>query len=154
MTRHYPELGRASDWSCRVGNLIQSIRSTTQIWIVTRHQYGISALVSNYRRVWGLVEMTCGLVHTRYSLPEWQAVKLTFFAPCKAGLLNEFITFQLKFLSILKICYGGDVPTCYYRKECGKVSSLKEESCQVSCVKRGTALKLNYEVKAPGSILR
>lgn len=52
-----------------------------------------------------------------------------------------------------KICYGGDVPTCYYRKECGKVSSLKEESCQVSCVKRGTALKLNYEVKAPGSIL-
>ena len=25
--------------------------------------------------------MTCGLVHTSYSLPEWQAVKLTFFAP-------------------------------------------------------------------------
>ena len=24
--------------------------------------------------------MTCGLVHARYSLPEWQAVKLTFFA--------------------------------------------------------------------------
>ena len=29
----------------------------------------------------GLVEMTCGLVHASYSLPEWQAVKLTFFAP-------------------------------------------------------------------------
>ena len=26
--------------------------------------------------------MTCGLVHARYSLPEWQAVKQTFFAPC------------------------------------------------------------------------
>ena len=26
--------------------------------------------------------MTCGLVHASYSLPEWQAVKLTFFAPC------------------------------------------------------------------------
>ena len=25
--------------------------------------------------------MTCGLVHASYSLPEWQAVKLTFFAP-------------------------------------------------------------------------
>ena len=46
---------------------------------------------SNYRRivinpatkrVLGLVEMTCGLVHASYSLPEWQAVKLTFFAPC------------------------------------------------------------------------
>ena len=46
MTRHYPDLGSASDWSCRVGNLIQPIRSTTQIWVVMRHQYGISALVS------------------------------------------------------------------------------------------------------------
>ena len=26
--------------------------------------------------------MTCGLVHANYSLPEWQAIKLTFFAPC------------------------------------------------------------------------
>ena len=46
MTRHYPDLGRASDRLCRVGNLIQPIRSTTQIWVMTRHQYGISALVS------------------------------------------------------------------------------------------------------------
>ena len=46
MTRHYPDLGRASDRSCRVGNLIQPIRSRNQIWIMTRHQYGISALVS------------------------------------------------------------------------------------------------------------
>ena len=45
---------------------------------------------SNYRRTvinpahqifGGLVEMTFGLVHASYSLPEWQAVKLTFFAP-------------------------------------------------------------------------
>ena len=28
----------------------------------------------------GLVEMTCGLVQASYSLPEWQAVKLTFLA--------------------------------------------------------------------------
>ena len=46
MARHYPDLGSASDWSYRVGNLIQPIRSTTQIWVMTRHQYGISALVS------------------------------------------------------------------------------------------------------------
>ena len=43
---HYPDLGTASYWLCRVGNLIQPIRSTTQIWEVTCHQYGISALVS------------------------------------------------------------------------------------------------------------
>ena len=30
--------------------------------------------------------MTFGLVHTRYSLPDWQAVKLTFFALCKRGV--------------------------------------------------------------------
>ena len=39
------DLGSASDWSCRMGNLIQPIRSTTQIWVVRRHQFGISGLV-------------------------------------------------------------------------------------------------------------
>ena len=33
------------------------------------------------KRVLGLVEVTRGLVHASYSLPEWQSVKLTFFAP-------------------------------------------------------------------------
>ena len=42
---------------------------------------------ANQKRVLGLVEMICGLVHAIYSLPEWQAVKLTFFAPCKAVML-------------------------------------------------------------------
>ena len=46
MTHHYPDLGSASDWSCRLGNLIQPIRCTTQIWVVTGHQCGISALIS------------------------------------------------------------------------------------------------------------
>ena len=42
MTCHYPALGRAyfSDWLCRLGNLLQpEIRNTTQIWVVTRHQF-------------------------------------------------------------------------------------------------------------------
>ena len=30
----------------------------------------------------GLVEMISGLVNVSFSLPEWQAVKTTFFAPC------------------------------------------------------------------------
>ena len=33
------------------------------------------------KRVLRLIEMTCGLVHSSYSLPEWQAVILIFFAP-------------------------------------------------------------------------
>ena len=32
----------------------------------------------------GLVEMTSGLVNASFSLPELQAVKMIFFAPCCA----------------------------------------------------------------------
>ena len=46
MTCHYLDLGSASDWSCWKGNLLQPIRSATKVWVVTCHQYGISALVS------------------------------------------------------------------------------------------------------------
>ena len=43
MICHYPDLGRASDWSNQVFPMAQPIRSTTQIWVVTHR---ISALVS------------------------------------------------------------------------------------------------------------
>ena len=33
------------------------------------------------KTVLGLVEMMFGLVNVSFSLPEWQAVKMTFFAP-------------------------------------------------------------------------
>ena len=46
MMHHYQDLGSASDWSCYMGNLLQPITSTTQIWVVMHHQYGISVLVS------------------------------------------------------------------------------------------------------------
>ena len=32
--------------------------------------------------VLGLVEIMFGLVNVSFSLPEWQAVKVTFFVPC------------------------------------------------------------------------
>ena len=43
----YPDVGSPFDRPCvcRVGNLLQPISSTTQIWVVTRPQCGISALV-------------------------------------------------------------------------------------------------------------
>ena len=46
MKRHYPDLGSASDWPFRLVNLIQLIRSATQIWVVALHQYRISTLIS------------------------------------------------------------------------------------------------------------
>ena len=36
MTRCYSDLGGASDWSSPERNFLQPIRSTTQIWVVTR----------------------------------------------------------------------------------------------------------------------
>ena len=30
----------------------------------------------------GLVEMMFGILNVSFSLPKWQAVKITFFAPC------------------------------------------------------------------------
>ena len=46
MTRHYPNLGSTSEEN------FQPIRSTHQIWVVTRHQYGISALISQKLLRW------------------------------------------------------------------------------------------------------
>ena len=34
-----------SDWLCREGNLLQRIKSAILIWVVSRHQYGISSFV-------------------------------------------------------------------------------------------------------------
>ena len=46
MTCHHPDLGSAFDWLCCEGIFFQSVRSTTKIWVVTCHQYGISELVT------------------------------------------------------------------------------------------------------------
>ena len=46
MTRHYPDLCSSSDWSKQISRAARPPRNNTQIWIVTRHQYGISTLVS------------------------------------------------------------------------------------------------------------
>ena len=46
MTRHYPDLDSASDWLKQIFHAARPIRSFSQIWVVTRHQYGISMLVS------------------------------------------------------------------------------------------------------------
>ena len=38
-------------------------------------------LILLVKKFLGLVEMTSGLVTASFSLPEWQAVKMIFFAP-------------------------------------------------------------------------
>ena len=46
MKSHYPDQGSASDWLKQISQAARPIRSSTQIWVVTRHQYGISAVAS------------------------------------------------------------------------------------------------------------
>ena len=43
MMYRYPDLASTSDWSRSLGNLLQPIRNTRQIWVVKCHQYGISS---------------------------------------------------------------------------------------------------------------
>ena len=45
ITYHYPDLGSASNWLKQISLAARPIRSTTQICLVTGHQYGISAFV-------------------------------------------------------------------------------------------------------------
>ena len=46
MTRQYPGMGSVSDWLKQISRAARTIRNTTHTWVLTRHQYGISALVS------------------------------------------------------------------------------------------------------------
>ena len=72
MTCHYPDLGSASDWLNQISHAARPIRSTTQIWVKTHHQYRISALDSQTRFLtlevlYGLFSLRANLV-PRFSL--------------------------------------------------------------------------------------
>ena len=45
-TRHYPDLGSTSDWLKNISLAAPPVTSITQIWVVRRRQYGISAFIS------------------------------------------------------------------------------------------------------------
>ena len=42
---HYPDLDSTSDWLKQISLVAQPIKSTTQIWVVTHYQHGISAFI-------------------------------------------------------------------------------------------------------------
>ena len=48
---------------------------------------------STQQKILGLVEMTFGLVNASFSLPEWQAVKMTFLHP----VCSQFSEFHSKY---------------------------------------------------------
>ena len=90
---HYPDLGSVCDWLKQISHVVQPIRSTTQIWVVTRHQYGLSALFpqTSFRR-----ETSGGIVKC------WLFSQASNFSS-----LVYFTNGQLK-PSRPHVCYFGD----------------------------------------------
>ena len=66
MTCHYPDVGSASDCLREISLTTRPIRSTTQICVVTRHQCGISAVVSQTLHVSQMNK--CSAVVAKYRL--------------------------------------------------------------------------------------
>ena len=62
MTRHYPDLGSASDWLNQICHAARPIREITHISVVTGHQYGIYVFLRRFeyagvheRQIWRLI---------------------------------------------------------------------------------------------------
>ena len=112
MTRHFPDLGSFSGWSCRVRNLIQPIRSTTEISVVTRHQYGISAFVSqtsfsgetsgSFAKSWLFSQAIQFLDHWRF----WASHKKLIFLQSVLQMMTDDLMFRSKTKG-LRTMYGN-----------------------------------------------
>ena len=94
---HYPDLVSAStDWLRQISLSAGPIRSTTQILVVTHHQYGISVLISqtSFRKEtradvakgWLLSQATCTCVPNSRLL-QFVLVWLCF-SSCRVGMLT------------------------------------------------------------------
>ena len=82
MTRHYPDLVALLIGWYQISHAAWPIRSTTQIWVVTSHQYGISALFSqtSFRGETSGSVSKCRLFSQANNIPtinrpDWQSIK-------------------------------------------------------------------------------
>ena len=104
MTCHYPGLRSVSDWLWRKNILLQLIRSTTQIWVMTGHQYIISALVAHtsFRRKPVMVSQKVGCSLRRKQtkpLLLWEAGRMIKRLIVFTGSLRLLLVFLSAFLS-------------------------------------------------------
>ena len=58
------------------------------------------------KKLLGLVEMMSRLVNASFSLPEWQAVKLIFFAPCLTSPLHAPLWIRPSHLSVILLFWN------------------------------------------------
>ena len=112
VTCRYPNLGSASDWSGREGYLLQPIKSTTHIWVVTCHQYGISTLacsdVISRGNQWWRREMSNVWRQNTSRLP-------SFFLTCTRLLDSTRRYYVALSGTIAPYCSGSQLESCTCR---------------------------------------
>jgi len=97
-----PDLSSASDWSCRVGNWIRPIRSTTQIWVMSvismeflrlflrRHWAGkpliASPNVGCFLKLGTLNSLQSTVYNNSYLVVYFSTVFIKGLAPCNKGI--------------------------------------------------------------------
>ena len=112
MTCYYSDLGNTSVWLKQIFLVARSMKSTTQILVVTCHQYGISYThfsedILQRNELWH-----CGVsaVFSDYLHPGFSCSWIYSF------LINECVTCKCKytFVRISKLCFStGGQPACY-----------------------------------------
>ena len=78
--------------------------------------------------------MTCGLTHASYSLPQWQAAKLTLFAPCPIKRLFA----PSAPLPSTKFCIS--VVFSFFGEDCNTQANLKTNAMQSFGGKQGVIM--------------
>ena len=90
MKRHCPDLVSTYNWPKQIFHAARPIRSTNQIWVVTRHQYGISALVcTSFRRETSGSVAKCGLFSQAVAISKKQQTTRNCFTHPKCIFNNK-----------------------------------------------------------------
>ena len=95
MTRHYPDLGSASDWSSLSWNLVQPIRSTTQILREMSADFSREKLLFSYLKIFFWAKRVYNLVSRTLCATREPRVVL---ASCKIGcpiFLSFFLSLNI-----------------------------------------------------------
>ena len=75
LTCHYQDLGSASDWLKQISLVTRPIRRTTQIWVATPHQYGISAVILRGNQWWHREMSACFLWLEKITSSFWPELR-------------------------------------------------------------------------------
>ena len=105
MTRHYQDLGSDSDWSCRERNLLQPIRSTTQIWVVTRHQFLCSFLRRHFAGKPVVASQNVGFFFQAGTFLSWN--RIFTFTYSLTDFQFFYRTKSVSFSTNPRNCFGG-----------------------------------------------